>query len=82
MGNPHSGCFGKTPYRTPKEAARAMKALAKRRKAKQHNGIHPYRCDYCSAWHLGRKPGANLKKLNRDRLFIERRSRTLHSPSM
>lgn len=49
-----AGCYGKAAYPT-KGAALEAERHVKRRKGRMSAGMHPYRCDHCSAWHIGRR---------------------------
>lgn len=40
-------CIGKDRFET---RGVALQAITRRL---QHDGVHPYRCDYCHAWHVG-----------------------------
>lgn len=76
-GSEFSQCAGKEPFKTPAAAARAKKALAKRRNARPREGFEVYRCCFCSQWHLGHKTKQNHQALLRDKARHARR----HSPS-
>lgn len=71
--DPFSMCAGKASYPSANAATRAMKGLAKRRCAKPHNGLDPYRCGVCSKWHLGRPPTTSKKMLRKMRDRAHRR---------
>jgi hypothetical protein len=72
--NPFSQCAGKVAYKTCTEAARAMKALERRRcKAKPHPGLKPYHCAICHQWHLGRPPQGQIKQMRRLRDRFDRK---------
>lgn len=51
-----SECQGKIPHMTRKEARAHVSELRQTRCHKIHK-IREYRCDWCSFWHIGHKPG-------------------------
>lgn len=48
----HPECADKRSYDTRQQAGLALRALA------DAEGLHPYRCSLCSAWHLGHAASA------------------------
>lgn len=45
---------GKVYYPSPQKAAKAKKALARRRNADPHKNLNHYPCHICDGYHLGR----------------------------
>lgn len=46
-------CSGKVAYSSPGAAANAAKRTMKR-KSDMEVRLHPYRCNLCRKWHMGR----------------------------
>ncbi len=61
-----SACDGKVGFRSGKDAAKAKLGLLHRKNASPRCSLSIYRCRFCSLWHLGNPPKANLKRKKRD----------------
>jgi hypothetical protein len=55
-GGYFTGCAGKQPYPSRREANGVLLRMRSRRCAA--NGLHPYKCPHCSNYHLGRQADA------------------------
>ncbi len=65
--NRTASCVGKITYRNARDAAKAKLAQCRRKNASPRPMLDVYRCHFCSLWHLGRKPEANMKAKRRAR---------------
>lgn len=73
----YSQCSGKPAFDSPRDATKVMKSMSRRASAKRHAGIEPYRCHFCSKWHLGRRQTQNGQELRK----LQRRFVRAHSPA-
>lgn len=62
-----AACAGKVAYRSGGAAAKAQRCLARRTNAPPRPMLQIYRCQACSAWHLGNPQKANAKAKKRAR---------------
>jgi hypothetical protein len=62
----HDPCpCGKVPYETREAAEARLETLRGRHKVNDPKTIRPYRCHFCSMFHLGHRPGSTRRGTRR-----------------